>query len=141
MLPTTPIKAFAPGEVTPEQCHELGVRLAKKLWGKNFQVLVATHLDRHHLHNHFLINSISCVNGKKFNDDKRCYYPSDAICREQELSVINNPKGHTPRSIYFAEKKGEPTRFNFMREAIDTALRITSIGKDFKAALRDMGYV
>lgn len=138
-------QSFKPGEVTPEQCHALGVRLAKQLWGKDFQVLVVTHLDRNHLHNHFLINSVSFINGRKFNDDKRCYYrlraASDALCREQALSVIQNPKGHTPRSVYFAEKNGEPTRFNLMREAIDTALKITSTAKDFKAALRDMGYV
>lgn len=138
-------QSFKPGEVTPEQCHTLGVRLAKQLWGKDYQVLVATHLDRNHLHNHFLINSVSFINGRKFNDDKRCYYrlraASDALCREQALSVIQNSKGHTPRSIYFAEKNGEPTRFNLMREAIDTALKITSTAKDFKAALRDMGYV
>lgn len=138
-------QSFKPGEITPEQCHEIGVKLAKKLWGDRYQVLVATHLDKHHLHNHFLINSVSFVNGKKFNDDMRCYYrmreASDALCREYELSVIRNPKGKTPRSLYFAEKKGEPTKFNLMREAIDTALKITSNRQDFKQALRNMGYI
>lgn len=137
-------ESFLPGEVTPEQCHEIGVRLAKKLWGKNYQVLVATHLDKEHLHNHFLINSVSFVNGKKFNDDMRAYYrmreESDALCREYELSIVRNPKGKTPRSIYFAEKNGEPTKFNLMREAIDTALKISSNPQDFRQALRDMGY-
>ena len=38
-------QSFKPGEVTPEQCHELGVKLAQKLWGCRYQVLVATHLD------------------------------------------------------------------------------------------------
>ena len=102
-------ESFLPGEVTPEQCHEIGVMLAKKLWGDHYQVLVATHLDKHHLHNHFLINSVSFVNGKKFNDDKRCYYrmreASDALCREYDLSVVKNPKGKTPRSIYLPRKK------------------------------------
>lgn len=138
-------QSFSPGEVTPEQCHSIGVRLAKKLWGKSYQVLVATHLDRDHLHNHFLINSVSFVTGKKFNDDMRAYYrmreSSDALCREYELSVIGNPKGKTPRRIYFAEKNGEPTKFNLMREAIDTALKISSNRQDFKQALHDMGYL
>ena len=137
-------QSFLPGEVTAEQCHELGVKLAKRLWGDRYQVLVATHLDKQHLHNHFLINSVSFVSGKKFNDDRRCYYQmrevSDALCREYGLSVIKSPKGHTPRSIYFAEKNGEPTKFNLMRDAIDTALTISSTGRDFKAALRNMGY-
>ena len=53
------IQAFAPGEVTPEQAHALGVALAQRLWGDRFQVIVATHLDRAHLHNHYIINSVS----------------------------------------------------------------------------------
>ena len=138
-------QSFKPGEVTPELCHEIGVKLAKKLWGKQYQVLVATHLDRGHLHNHLLLNSVSFVNGKKFNDNYRAYYQmrtvSDALCNQYTLSVIKDPKGKTPRSIYFAEKNGEPTKFNLMRDAIDTALKISSSRQDFKQALQDMGYM
>ena len=48
-------QSFAPGEATPELAHEIGLALAKKLWGEKYQVLVATHLDKaHHLHNHFV---------------------------------------------------------------------------------------
>ena len=48
-------QSFAPGEATPELAHEIGLALAKKLWGEKYQVLVATHLDReNHLHNHFV---------------------------------------------------------------------------------------
>jgi len=137
-------QSFLPGEVTPEQCHAIGVELAKRLWGSQYQILVATHLDREHLHNHFLINSVSMVNGKKFNDDKRCYYElrraSDAICRERGLSVIDKPKGHTPRSIYFAEKRGEPTKYNLMRETIDMALSVCSTPEDLRTELRRQGY-
>lgn len=48
-------QSFAPGEATPEMAHEIGLKLAKALWGEKYQVLVATHLDKaHHLHNHFV---------------------------------------------------------------------------------------
>ena len=46
-------QSFREGEVTPEQCHEIGVALARKVWGKRFQVLVATHMNTDNLHNHF----------------------------------------------------------------------------------------
>lgn len=59
-------QSFKPGEVTPEQCHAIGLELARELWGSDYQVLVATHLDRNHLHNHFLVNSVSFRTGKKF---------------------------------------------------------------------------
>ena len=52
-------QSFREGEVTPEQCHEIGVALARKVWGKRFQVLVATHMNTDNLHNHFVINSVS----------------------------------------------------------------------------------
>lgn len=137
-------QSFSPGEVTPEQCHEIGIKLAKRLWGRNYQVLVATHLDKGHLHNHFVINSVSYVDGKKFNDNRKAYFDmrkaSDQLCKEYDLSVVKNPKGKTPRNIYFAEKNGEPTKYNLMREAIDAAIKISSSRRDFETALRDMGY-
>ena len=55
-------QSFREGEVTPEQCHEIGVALARKVWGKRFQVLVATHMNADNLHNHFVINSVSYAN-------------------------------------------------------------------------------
>ncbi len=60
-------QSFAPGECTPQMAHEIGVRLAEELWGNRFQVLVATHLDKaHHLHNHFVVNSVSFADVKHF---------------------------------------------------------------------------
>ena len=60
-------QSFAPGEATPELAHEIGLALAKKLWGEKYQVLVATHLDKeNHLHNHFVLNTVSFVDGIKY---------------------------------------------------------------------------
>ena len=60
-------QSFAPGEATPELAHEIGLALAKKLWGEKYQVLVTTHLDKaHHLHNHFVVNTVSFVDGIKY---------------------------------------------------------------------------
>ena len=67
-------QSFAPGECTPELAHEIGVKLARQLWGDRYQVLVATHLDRgNHLHSHFVINTVSFVDGKKFYRSGRDY--------------------------------------------------------------------
>ena len=63
-------QSFRPGEVTPELCHEIGVRLAKELWGDRFQIIVTTHLDKGHLHNHFCFNSVSFRDGGKYNYSK-----------------------------------------------------------------------
>ena len=60
-------QSFPPGEVTPQQCHQIGVELARQLWGEQHQVLVATHFNTGTYHNHFVLNSVSFVDGKKFN--------------------------------------------------------------------------
>lgn len=138
-------QSFKPGEVTPEECHIIGLELAGKLWGDRYQVLVATHLDREHLHNHFVINSVSFVDGKKFNDNKAAYRllrkTSDEICSAHGLSVIERPRGRTPRQIYFAEKNGEPTKYNLMRLAIDESVAMSANQQMFEAALKKKGYV
>lgn len=94
-------QSFKPGEVTPEECHQIGIELARKLWGDRYQVLVATHLDKEHRHNHFVINSVSFIDGIKFNDNKGAYRlfrtVSDELCAARGLSVIEHPKGRTPR--------------------------------------------
>ena len=51
-------QSFKENEVTPEIAHEIGVRLAEEMWGDRFQVVVSTHLNTKHLHNHFVINSV-----------------------------------------------------------------------------------
>ena len=138
-------QSFKPGEVTPEQCHQLGVELARRMWGDKYQVLVATHLDRDHLHNHLVCCSVSFIDGKKFNDNKAAYSRlrrlSDEICREEGLSVIEKPRGKTPRQIYFAEKNGEPTRYNLMREAIDNAVSLSTNFPTFISLMKQQGYI
>ena len=137
-------QSFKPGEVTPELCHRIGVELAKRMWGDEYQVLVATHFSTGTYHNHFVVNSVGLWDGRKFNCGKRAYYQfrqlSDDLCREYQLSTIKNPKGKTPRSIYFAEKNGEPTKYNLMREALDAALKVSVDGNDLRKALREQGY-
>ncbi|HPE96142.1 MAG TPA: relaxase/mobilization nuclease domain-containing protein, partial [Bacillota bacterium] len=138
-------QSFKPGEVTPELCHKIGLETARKLWGDKYQVIVATHLNKEHLHNHFVINSISFVGGKRLPDKYETYYnlrrTSDAICKNHDLSVIKNPDGKTPRVIYLAEKEGAPTRYNLMREAIDLAVSNSTYYDMFARNLREQGYI
>ncbi len=52
-------QSFAAGEVTAETAHAIGVKLAEELWGERFEVVIATHCNTGHYHNHFVINSVS----------------------------------------------------------------------------------
>ena len=85
-------QSFKTGEVTPKQAHEIGVKLARLMWGSDYQVLVATHFNTGTYHNHFVVNSVNMWTGKKFNCDKKAYYQfrylSDKLCEENDLTVI-----------------------------------------------------
>ena len=86
-------QSFAKGETTAETAHAIGVELAKRLWGERFEVLVATHCNTGCYHNHFVINSVSFLDGYKFYnspaDYQRMREESDRLCIEYGLSVIH----------------------------------------------------
>lgn len=114
------------------------------MWGDRFQVVVATHLDKSHLHNQFALNSVSFKDGKKYNSCKaatqRLRDASDRLCREYSLSVIENPGKSPNRVIYLAEKNGEPTRYNVFRQAIDRAVAGAMTKNQFEHILGDLGF-
>ena len=139
-------QSFKTGEVTAEECHRIGVETARRLWGNDRQVLVATHFNTGTYHNHFVVNPVNMWTGKKLEAKYEVYYKlrdmSDRICKEHGLSVVKNPQRHkTARSVYFAEKNGGPTRYNLMRRALDEALTISSSWTELSAVLRKKGYV
>ena len=137
-------QSFKTGEISPELAHKIGVELAKEMWSE-YQVVVATHFNTGTYHNHFVVNSVNMFTGKKFNCNKGAYYKfreiSDRLCRENNLVVIENPKEKTPRSIYFAEKRGEPTKYNLMRQAMDETMKICVNYAQFKKAMYKKGYI
>lgn len=140
-------QSFATGEVTPEEAHEIGLQLANELWGNRFQVVVATHLDKAtHIHNHFVINSVSFADGNRFHSDvrflRRMQAVSDRLCREHGLSVIENPKrgGTRHHGESAAEKKGVPTWRNLIQSDIDQAIAASQTERQFFDTLKAMGY-
>lgn len=140
-------QSFAPGECTPQMAHEIGVKLAEELWGNRFQVLVATHLDKtHHLHNHFVVNSVSFADGKRYHRTKQDYQDmrnvSDRLCWEYGLSVIEHPEQGKGEHYaqWQAEKEGKPTYHSMVREDVDEAVRKARTEKQFFHYLKEMGY-
>lgn len=101
----TIIQSFKPGEVTPEQCNQLGLELAQQI-APHHQVTVYTHDDKDHVHNHIVINSIDLETGKKFNNNKQALRDlrdfNDDVCREHSLNV---PEKDTARLRYTQTEK------------------------------------
>ena len=82
-------QSFKTGEVTAEECHRIGVETARRLWGNDRQVLVATHFNTGTYHNHFVVNPVNMWTGKKLEAKYEAYYKlrdmSDHICKEHGL--------------------------------------------------------
>ena len=139
-------QSFAEGEVTPEEAHIIGCRLAEELWGDRYEVVVATHTDKEsHIHNHFLINTVSFVDGIKFHRTKEDYRKmqetSDWLCRQYGLSVVKKTEGSgMGYGEWVAEKKKKPTYRSMVRRDIDDAIKLSLTEREFFDILREKGY-
>lgn len=138
-------QSFAANEVNAETAHRVGVELANRLWGKRFEVIVATHLNTGHFHNHYVLNSVSFSDGKRYCDNKTTYAllrkTSDEICREYGLSVIEHPKGKGRQyAEWQAEREGKRTWRTAIREDIDAAIMSSMTWQQFMRAMQARGY-
>ena len=89
------IQSFKPDEVSHEEAHKIGVEWAEKVFGRDHQVLVTTHVDKNHINNHFAVSAYDLF-GKKWYGNKttlkHCRDISDKICKSHGLSIIENPQ-------------------------------------------------
>ncbi len=141
-------QSFAEGEVTPEIAHEIGVKLAEEMWGDRFEVIVTTHLNTNHLHNHFCLNSVSFEDGKKYYNNRHTYAllraTSDSICREYNLSVIEEKtcgKHNIDYTKYYEEQIQKSNYYNEIKSDIDYAIEQAYSYIDFVDIMKKMDYV
>ena len=117
-----------------------------RIWGKDFQVLVTTHLNTDNLHCHFVVNSVSFRDGHKFRNSieqhRELREISDAICKEHGLSVLADAPfyGGQSKGAYWKEKKGQPTHRQQLKEDIEYCLRCSSNWEQFIRQLNAKGY-
>lgn len=118
-------QSFKPGEVTPEEANQVGYELAQRFTKGNHAFIVATHIDRAHIHNHIIFNSTSLDCSRKFKDfflsGLAVQRVSDRVCAEHGLSIIT-PKPYREREkrITFIRK---PTQRDALCEAIHQVLK------------------
>ncbi len=120
------IQSFKPGEISPEKAHMIGVEFAQKQF-KGHEVLIATHKDKKHIHNHLIINSVSFKDGRKLITDKKSLHElkreNNRICQREHLSTIEKPYAKNRYSLaeYRLAEKGLPRWKEQLRSAIDEA--------------------
>lgn len=140
-------QSFKEGEVTPELAHEIGVKLAEEMWGDRFEVVISTHLNTKHYHNHFVINSVSFVDGKRYYDKRETYAElrkiSDSICEEYGLSKLQEKSCKRSKINYANYQKGNFERNNYYtkaKEDLDRAIAQAYDYKDFCNLMKAMDY-
>ena len=139
------IQSFQPGEITPELAHEIGNRFAEKHLD-GYEVIVGTHVDKAHVHNHIIFNSVSDRDGHKYHSSPDSYYReiralSDSLCREYGLSVIGEPNR---RALTYVEWRMKKLGIRTQKELVDRDVaECLSLAMDvggFYALMEDRGY-
>lgn len=136
------IQSFKPGETDPEKAHKIGKELAEKQF-KGHEVLVVTHIDKDHIHNHLVVNSVSFKDGRKLVSNKETLREikreSNRICQRENLSIIKGP--YAERSYSMAEyklaEKGMPIWKEQLRSAIDEAKEYSKNLVELKEYLKE----
>ena len=139
------IHSYAPGEITPEKAHSLGVEFVSKLLQGKYEAVISTHLDHDHIHNHILFNSVSCVDGKKYRDNFKAYYgdirgTSNEVSRKHGLSVIDPKDGAKHYAEWNAERQGKETVRGLIRKDIDVVIQQSFTYASFLSGLKKLGY-
>lgn len=135
---------FSPKDkLTAKTAHEIGLKLAKKI-PEGFQILMATHVDKAHLHNHFVINTVNAETGKVWQqsskelEELKAY--SDQLCREYGLNVIRHKKEkHKNRGQYRAEKRGQSWKYELFL-AVKSTLKYSTSKEEFIKNMNVLGY-
>ena len=142
------IQSFKEGEVTPEIAHEIGMRLAQEIWGDRFQVIVTTHLNTNHIHNHFIVNSVSFKDGKKYYDTHYTYAiirnKSDEICKEYNLSVLKEKTTEKTKinySYFYQQYEKQDDYTTLAKRDLDFAIKQAFSYKDFLKIMEKMHYL
>lgn len=140
-------QSFVEGEVSPELAHKIGVQLANEMWGDRFQVIVTTHLNTNHIHNHLVLNSVSFKDGLKYYSNRtntaRLRHISDEICREYGLSVLEEKpckKSKINFDNYYKKSLYTDNYSNNAKRDLDLAIRQAYSYDDFLYLMKKLDY-
>lgn len=140
------VQSFSPEDnISTEQAHEIGKRLVDKI-APGFQVVMATHIDKDHIHNHFIINSVNPITGNKYRDNTSAIQfarkESDKLCKEYCISVIdknNNSFKGIDQTTYQLGIKGKSWKFNLVKD-LDDALMVCKNKSEFIKFMESRDY-
>lgn len=138
------IQAFSPGEVSPEEAHEIGIQLANEILGGKYEFVLTTHVDKGHIHNHLIFNAVSFVDHKHYHSNKRSYHfirrTSDRLCQEHGLSVIVPGQDKGKSYIEHTAAKAGTSYKARLKATIDRLIPVSNDLEDLLSRLQREGY-
>ena len=133
--------------ISPEEAHQIGIQSAKEMWGDRFEVIVTTHLNTEHVHNHFVINSVSFVDGYRYYSNRyntaRFRHISDEICKEHGLSILPEKpckKSKINFGNYYKKSLYNDNYSKTAKREIDLAIRQAYSYDDFIYLMKKLDY-
>lgn len=133
-------QSFKEGEVTADIAHEIGVKFTEEMF-KDFEVIIATHQNTNHIHNHFIVNSVSFKTGKKYNNNRtnlvKLRHISDSICAEYGLSTLDEDISY--KSTY-NNKVLNNNYYKILKEDLDNVISYSVTLKQVIQRMKDLGY-
>ncbi|NLT10364.1 MAG: relaxase/mobilization nuclease domain-containing protein [Ruminococcus sp.] len=142
------VQSFPSGyEIEPELAHKIAVELVEKAFNK-YEVVVATHIDREHIHSHLVLNSVSFEDGNKYHSNKESVEQlmklSDEICRRYGVHVLDAPKKKMNKDFlsdneYRSAKRGESFKWELMN-VINQVMKQAKSKKQFCYLMKQQGY-
>ncbi len=140
-------QSFYEKDLNPDLAHKIGIELAKEMWGDRFQVLVTTHLNTKHLHNHFVVNSVSYIDGKKYYGNRTntaiFRHLSDEICKEHGLHTLQEKpckKSKINFDNYYKKSQYNNSYSNNAKRDLDLAIRQAYSYDDFLYLMKKLDY-
>lgn len=140
------IQSFDPADgITFEEAHKIGQEMCDKLLNGKYRCVIATHIDKGHIHNHIIFCAADSIQHKKIHQDKKYYYGirnlSDKICKEHGLSTIEKPSGTRGKNHYEWEqnKKGKSWK-NTLKINMDAAIKESHSYEEFLLKMKEKGY-
>lgn len=138
-------QSFCSGEISPEEAHQIGLETARRMWVKDYEIVVTTHLNTDNLHNHIVVNSVSFRTGRKFENHISDHYKlreiSDKVCSERGKSVLPPSKFTGSRKKdYWVHKIGGLTHRDILKRDIESILPYCGNMDDIERRLVSLGY-
>ncbi|MBR1524771.1 MAG: relaxase/mobilization nuclease domain-containing protein, partial [Lachnospiraceae bacterium] len=139
------IQSFAPGEVDAGTAHEIGEKLAERLLKGNYSYVIATHTDKHSVHNHIIFCAVDNFTHRKYYDNKKTYHEirklSDMLCHEYGLSVIEEKSGKRGLSYeeWMSQDEGRSWKAR-LKNDIRQCIKYANTYDDFIMLMKDLGY-